>query len=64
MLLCGLGALLSGNLTVEMLLADLPDRADRKIVYSAYFMAAFHLALLAHLLWRNTTTTPAPPEDG
>jgi hypothetical protein len=57
--LCGLGALLTGSLNAETLLAELPRRADRKIVYFAYTYSAFYLAFLAHALWRRTLAAPS-----
>jgi hypothetical protein len=48
----GLLGVATGSIGADTLLAELPRRSDRKIVYFAYTMGAFYLSLLCHHLWR------------
>jgi hypothetical protein len=60
----GLFGILTGSIGTDVLLAEMPRRADRKIVYFAYFMAAFYLSLLGHILWRSAPGPSAREREG
>jgi TRAP-type C4-dicarboxylate transport system permease small subunit len=47
----GLIGIATGSISTEVLLADLPRRVDRKLVYFTYAIGAFYLALVGHLAW-------------